>query len=893
MKKILFSTLLVLAGSLQLTSQENVPNPVIKRIADCGVMKHNGKYYIGGVGTEGDLYVSSDLINWGEPIHVIDMDNDWTRGTGAKNNQIHANDMVYINGTYHFYWSVNYWGRDRHAVHCVHAQSENPLGPYYEPDKTTWLDNRIDPKLFRDDDGQLYMYMVRFTEGNAIWVRKMKNPHEFESEPFCLFASLPDTWETMDNRVAEGPWVIKYRDQYYMMYNANHTGTSWGNYQLGVAQADSPMHFNNGNKYSYPVVGCNLTELTTRYADILRYSTDVYDPMFAYTETAPALGWESVDFDDTAWKRGESGFAARYIAGSTTEHQGTEWKSEALWLRKSFTAPENAGNIAIRIKHNGDTRVLLNGQEVYNKKGRDYCIVNLDAQQRKAIKEGKNILAVETAKGRLNFFDIAIFDIRDEVADDILMTPGQPNILRGPNGFEWWLIYMANRNDAGRDQYIDRVQFFDKTLYVDGITGPNTKGYHPVPALPTYATNSETKAGGAFTQTQPSSTYLFETGVKTNGSAGVYAWWENDNNYAKVGLCATTNSWYLTTCINGMQTTESFQLAPDFRWGVYHNVRIERYKSSLNIDIDEIPAPGQHKFENLIPATPGYAGTFDDSGDALFDGTIYTIGFDNVDISLAENEKSLIGDALTDYEISLQLYGLGNDKNAGCYPVYVDEKNYVKAMFNGSTGKIDVVTVVKGKTKNTQSISLENMRIMYPDIKYTDFMEKGYRFNAPTWINGIYLNRSTEGSTSDYAASLSINNGSETSYNDNMFNKLSTEYLIDGKWRVIDTSNATIADNPMYNVASFEPIKVDGLRFINSNPTDNRRHIYKIMVNEMLKENYNLRSIRRGDQLYLYVDGKEIGKFDLFSMQASKVMLCAGNCLPTYKGILYYHIGNK
>ena len=42
---------------------------------------------------------------------------------------------------------------------------------------------------------------------NTVWGRKMKNPAEFAGEPVCLFASLPDTWETMDNRVAEGPWV--------------------------------------------------------------------------------------------------------------------------------------------------------------------------------------------------------------------------------------------------------------------------------------------------------------------------------------------------------------------------------------------------------------------------------------------------------------------------------------------------------------------------------------------------------------------------------------------------------------------------------------------------------------------------------------------------------------
>lgn len=112
------------------------------------------------------------------------------------------------------------------------------------------------------------MYMVRFTDGNTIWGRKMKNPAEFAGEPVCLFASLPDTWETMDNRVAEGPWVMKYRDRYYLMYNANHTSTEWGNYQLGVAEADSPLSFQNGNKYSYPVVNSNQILLEENYVDL-------------------------------------------------------------------------------------------------------------------------------------------------------------------------------------------------------------------------------------------------------------------------------------------------------------------------------------------------------------------------------------------------------------------------------------------------------------------------------------------------------------------------------------------------------------------------------------------------------------------------------------------------
>lgn len=110
--------------------------------------------------------------------------------------------MFCLNGDFHLYWSVNYWGKDKHAVHIVHAQSKNVLGPYIEPDKKTWMDNRIDPKVFKDDDGQLYMYMVRFTDGNTIWGRKMKNPAEFaENQCACLHHC----------RIHGRPWITEWQ----------------------------------------------------------------------------------------------------------------------------------------------------------------------------------------------------------------------------------------------------------------------------------------------------------------------------------------------------------------------------------------------------------------------------------------------------------------------------------------------------------------------------------------------------------------------------------------------------------------------------------------------------------------------------------------------------------
>lgn len=873
-KRLILPFLFACCGSL---FAQNIQNPVLPGVADAGVIKYNGKYYIGGVYTNGDFYISEDLVKWSEPVHVVSMDNEWTKGTGAKDNQIHANDMRYLNGDFHLYWSVNYWGKDKHAVHIVHTESKDVLGPYTEPNKKTWMDNRIDPMVFKDDDGQLYMYMVRFTDGNTIWGRKMKNPAEFSGEPVCLFASLPDTWETMDNRVAEGPWVIKYRDRYYMMYNANHTATEWGNYQLGVAEADSPLGFQHGNKYSYPLVGCNQTGLEEKFADILRYGHNTYEPLFDYTENKPEANWTKTTYDASGWKKGETGFSSREVEGSTTRHQGTLWNSPGLWLRKAFFTNKQVGNLALRVAHDGDTKIYLNETLVYEKQGRDYCIVNLDKKLRAVLKEGTNLLAVETKKGRSQFFDVSLFDMKNEVADDILMTPGQPNILRGPNGFEWWLIYMANKNSERRGQYIDRVQFFNKTMFVDGITGPHTPGYHPEPSQPTFSKINEVSSFGVLQEVQPSTTYLFETGVKTKNEAGVVAWWKDTGNYAHVGLDAKNQCWYLRTCVNGKENKESHALPTDFRWGVYHHLRVERNSDCLKIWLDETPAPGKYIFKGVIPATePGVPGVFDQKEDALFEGTTYTIGFDDCDLQLPEKSEELKGDFLADYEFSFQLSGLPDQGTAGCYPVYVDEKNYVKAQFNAITRMLEVIAVKKGKQTWRKEFSLAHLQTVYPDVKYTDFIEKNYRFATPTWINALYLNRHEADNRSEFAK--------------DMFNKFTIEYLNNGEWHPIDNRGAGIAEHPAYNRLDFAPVKAEGVRFINKDAEDLRRHIYKIGIHEQLKESYNFRAVRRGDRLYLFVDGRELNTPDI-QYPASRIGFCSGDCSPVYNGILYYHIG--
>lgn len=437
---------------------------------------------------------------------------------------------------------------------------------------------------------------------------------------------------------------------------------------------------------------------------------------------------------------------------------------------------------------------------------------------------------------------------------------------------------MANKNNECRGQYINRVHFFNKTLFVEGITGPCTDGYHPEPSLPTFSMKGETPSFGVLQQVKPSTTYMFETAVKTDGDAGIIAWWKDVDNNAYIGFDTKNHNWYLRTIINGKEKEEYFTLPKDFRWGVYHHLRIERNQDCLKVWLDEIPSPQKHLFTKIIPVTePGVPGVFDRTKKALFEGVTYTIGFDDDRIQLKEHSEILKGDFLDHYEFSFQLSGLSDCKMSGSYPVYVDKDNYVKAQFNGITRMLEVVVVKQGQQILDKKYPLEHLQMVYPDVKYTDFVEKCYRFISPSWINALYLNRHEVENKAEFV--------------DDMFSKFTIEYLNEGEWYPLNNSGATVAEHPAYNRLSFTPIKTEGIRFINKDAQDLERHIYKLGIQEQLKESYNFRAVRRGNKLYLFVDGRELGRLDIH-YPASCVGFCSGNYSPVYKGILYYHIGN-
>lgn len=932
--KLLLSLLLFVTSATGFSQQtdsawRNIKNPVLPNIADAGVLRYNGEYYIGGVLTLGSFFRTKDLVKWEGPFHVMSMNNKWTSGASAGDNQIHANDMVYWNGVFHLYWSVNYWGRDRHAVHVAYAKSKKVLGPYDEPVKETWVTNRIDPKLYIDDDGKCYLYMVKFTDGNTIWVQPMASPDSLLGEPKYLFASLPNTWETRDNRVEEGPWVMKYRKRYYLMFNANHTGTAWGNYALGVAEADSPTDFNHGNKYPYPLLQSNQIELEDHYPDLLKFNGDS-DLSFQYTTSTPKADWNKNVTDSAGWSKGRPGFGSAYVKGSTSRAMRTSWGTPEIWTRRTFRSENNAASkYLLRIHHDGPAEVYLNGEKIYEGTQRTYKTVFLTAADQQIIRSGENVLAVHARAGNnSNFLDVSLFQTDEKAEQDVLFSPGQPNILRGPNGFEWWLIYMANRNSDRRGQYIQRIHFFNKRMYSEQVTGPTSAGYHPEPSRPQFADlfdSSSTNArerwvlqdqnwkvqGGEFQYNGKSSSsamfksetaenYLVEVNLALRGDssrAGVIAYYKDPKNWLRIGLDAKKNKWFSEFSYNGKITKEENVVRPNFNAKEYHELTIYRNAKQFVIRIDDHPVVVIDKLASKIEGVSS-VGLFGEKGESSFDGVLQTIGWDEFDETItgwkttdqkwkissegykviASTETSVTkGDLVSDYEFSTHIKSDEFSGIAGVYAAYHDENNYLKSTLDFAGERLIISGKQNGKELETKTISLSHREEYYPDMKHTDGMDKVFTLVDQVRFNEIFFNKIPQ-------------NNPDTLIND-IHEKFNISYRKNGKWYPIENFKLVPQSHNGLAKIAFEKVDGDAVRFINKGPQDGQFYLNRVGLTEQVRDAYQLRVVNREGKQYFFVNGREVAQ-SAYKFAPSKVGLIASGGQFIFNGITCFKISN-
>jgi hypothetical protein len=128
-----------------------------------------------------------------------------------------------------------------------------------------------------------------------------------------------------------------------------------------------------------------------------------------FTTGRPADGWQRSGFDDSSWQTGPGGFGTRGTPNATI---GTEWSGADIWLRREFALPRAVqGRPVLRIFHDEDAEVFLNGEPIAVLKGFATGYIDVPLDKPELFKPDGNVLAIhcrQTDGGQ--FIDAGIID---------------------------------------------------------------------------------------------------------------------------------------------------------------------------------------------------------------------------------------------------------------------------------------------------------------------------------------------------------------------------------------------------------------------------------------------------------------------------------------------------
>ena len=264
--------------------------PLVTNIftADPSAHVFDGKIYVypshdlphdGEDNDNGDEYIMEDYhilsmdsldapcVDNGEALNMRDV--PWV------SNQMWAPDCVYRNGKYYLIFPA----RDKDGIFRIGvAVSDSPVGPFKPEADYMQGTYSIDPAVFTDDDGQVYMYNGGLWGGQLEkWVTGKFDPEGKEpekdapavcpltaklkdniielAEPMKPLKILDENGEPLkagdeDRRYFEDPWMHKYNDTYYFSYS---TGTT--HYIVYATGKDPQGPFTYRGRILEPVIG--------------------------------------------------------------------------------------------------------------------------------------------------------------------------------------------------------------------------------------------------------------------------------------------------------------------------------------------------------------------------------------------------------------------------------------------------------------------------------------------------------------------------------------------------------------------------------------------------------------------------------------------------------------
>ena len=129
-----------------------------------------------------------------------------------------------------------------------------------------------------------------------------------------------------------------------------------------------------------------------------------------YSTAPPNDSWMQPSFEANGWTEGKAGFGAGSPAPPNS-HIHTDWSTSEIWIRRTLDIKElPIGKLYLRLHHDEDCVVYINGIEVARLNGYATNYFNLALATKGAIVQGKNVIAIHCRQtGGGQYIDAGLF----------------------------------------------------------------------------------------------------------------------------------------------------------------------------------------------------------------------------------------------------------------------------------------------------------------------------------------------------------------------------------------------------------------------------------------------------------------------------------------------------
>ncbi|MBO4487335.1 MAG: glycoside hydrolase family 43 protein [Bacteroidaceae bacterium] len=180
-----------------------------------------------------DAFSSKDLSNWQKHERVLSTDGiSWLKGA------LWAPSITEKDGKYYLFFGANNIQNNEQLGGIGVAVADNPAGPFKDAighplvDKIVNNAQPIDQHVFRDDDGQYYMYYGGWGHCNVVKLNS-------DLTSLGKFSDGTTFKEITPEGYVEGPFMLKRNGKYYFMWSEGaFTGPD---YRVAYAVSDNPI----------------------------------------------------------------------------------------------------------------------------------------------------------------------------------------------------------------------------------------------------------------------------------------------------------------------------------------------------------------------------------------------------------------------------------------------------------------------------------------------------------------------------------------------------------------------------------------------------------------------------------------------------------------------------